>query len=300
MPLSIAKIKSKLYFSSSKKALAILDGAYKSLHFGRSLDFEDLREYQPGDSVKDIDWKHTAKSNKTYVKQHRTDKQIPLYFLIDTGKSMLALSHDAGTTRGYLGLEIVGLLGYLGLKHGDRVGFIYGDDKESFYFPAKATESNLDHVLENIERRYEEDTLGFSDIESQIDFFLNHKLPRSIVVIVSSNFNNLESLEPKIHLLNKRHTLYWVGIEDTDPTRIMFDKKDNETIIDVETNEYIPDFIKKNKKFNLNKSFQVQEEQLQNKAKIFFTKNNIRYINMKTSEDIVMNMVELLNKSRRR
>lgn len=300
MSLSLTKIKTKLFFVSNQKALSILDGAYRSLHFGRSLDFEDLREYQPGDSVKDIDWKHSAQSNKTYVKQHKTDKQIPVYFVVDTGKSMLALSYDAESTRGEVGLNTLNLLGHIALKHGDRIGVIFGDNKETIYHPAKSTQSHLEHIIENIENRYEQKTLGLSDIDSQIDFFLNRNLPSGIIVIISSNYEDLLELEPKLHLLNKRNTLYWVGIDDTDPTKILNSTKKGDTILDVESQEFIPDFIKKNKKFNINESFLKQQVLLNDKAKTFFSKNNIRYISMKSNKDIVTNMIELLKKSRRR
>lgn len=300
MSSSLTKIKTKLFFVSNQKALSILDGAYRSLHFGRSLDFEDLREYQHGDSVKDIDWKHSAQSNKTFVKQHRTDKQIPVYFIVDTGKSMLALSYDSESSRAEIGLNTLNLLGSIALKHGDRVGVIFGDNKETFYHPAKSTESHLDHITENIENRYQQQELGFSDIDSQIDFFLNHNLPSGIIVIISSNYQKLTEIEPKLHLLNKKNTLYWVGIDDTDPTKILNSDKKGNTILDIESEEYIPDFIKKNKKFNINDTFTKQQGFLNEKAKTFFGKNNIRYISMKSNRDIVINMIELLKQSRRR
>ena len=88
----IAQVKSKLFIHSSRKSLHALDGAYASLLHGRSLDFEDLRKYEYGDQVRDIDWRATARLGTPLVKRHRAMRMHTILFVVDTGRSMAALA----------------------------------------------------------------------------------------------------------------------------------------------------------------------------------------------------------------
>src|SRR4029078_5913051 len=82
----ITQVKSKLFIHSSRKSLHALDGAYASLLHGRSLDFEDLRKYEYGDQVRDIDWRATARQGTPLVKRHRAQRMHTILFAVDTGR----------------------------------------------------------------------------------------------------------------------------------------------------------------------------------------------------------------------
>lgn len=86
----IAKIKANIMISSNKKTSNLLEGTYSSIFKGRSSNFEDLREYALGDNVKDIDWKASARSPKTFIREYRAEKSHNILIIMDTGKKMLA------------------------------------------------------------------------------------------------------------------------------------------------------------------------------------------------------------------
>mgnify|MGYP001951996613 FL=1 len=122
----IAQVKSKLFIHSSRKSLHALDGAYASLLHGRSLDFEDLRKYEYGDQVRDIDWRATARLGTPLVKRHRAMRMHTILFVVDTGRSMAALAHDEKSKKD-LAILATGVLGVLALRHGDDFSLVYGD-----------------------------------------------------------------------------------------------------------------------------------------------------------------------------
>lgn len=86
----INKIKANITIYSTQKTSNILDGTYKSIYKGRSMNFEDLREYVIGDNVKDIDWKASARTNTILIKRFIAEKKHNILFVMDSGRKMLA------------------------------------------------------------------------------------------------------------------------------------------------------------------------------------------------------------------
>ncbi len=99
-----------------------LQGDYRSLFYGYGVDFADLREYQPEDDIRYIDWNVTARMDTPYVRQYMEDREVTAWFLLDLSPSM-----DFGTTqaekRGVM-IDLVGTLARLLTRHGNRVGAI--------------------------------------------------------------------------------------------------------------------------------------------------------------------------------
>ena len=293
MPNSlVTKVKTKIFVTSSRKAVNILDGSYSALTHGRSLDFDDLREYQKGDNTKDIDWKSTARSNKTLVRRYVANKQIPLYLIVDSGKSMNALT-STGETRKDVGLMAAGVLGYIAIKHGDSVGCIYGDIEKSFLLPTKSTESNLEFILQNI-KNYTEKTENKSDIFKQIKYILTQKISRSIVVVIAGDIVVNDISEQLMLQLHAKHDVVWVSTRDGNPLVLLNNIKTKGVIVDIETNEYVPDYIKNNKK--LNQMFTKREVERINTVENFLEKINISTIGIDSEDIVVINMVNLLQR----
>ena len=88
----LRRVKVKTAIHAHRKVRGVLDGEYGSIHKGRSMDFDDLREYVLGDDVKDIDWKATARSGRPLVKRYVATRQHAVMLVVDTGRSMAALA----------------------------------------------------------------------------------------------------------------------------------------------------------------------------------------------------------------
>ena len=147
----ITQVKSKLFIHSSRKSLHALDGAYASLLHGRSLDFEDLRKYEYGDQVRDIDWRATARLGTPLVKRSRATRMHTVMFVVDTGRSMAALAADERSKK-ELAILATGALGVLTLRHGDDFTVVYGDASRVRRLAPGRSEGALEHALRTLDR----------------------------------------------------------------------------------------------------------------------------------------------------
>src|SRR4051794_39122718 len=112
----------------------LLQGDYRTLFYGSGVDFADLREYQPGDDVRYIDWNVTARMNAPYVRQYVEDRDLTAYFLLDLSPSM-----DFGTVQSLkrtLLIDMVGALSRLLTRHGNRVGAMFYGSRVERLIPA--------------------------------------------------------------------------------------------------------------------------------------------------------------------
>lgn len=121
----LVRVRTRASIPAHRKVHSILDGNYRSVHAGRSLDFEDLREYVAGDDVKDLDWKATARHGRPLVKRYVAERRHAILLAVDTGRSMAALS-DPGSTKRDVAVLTAGVLGQVALGNGDVVGLVAG------------------------------------------------------------------------------------------------------------------------------------------------------------------------------
>lgn len=119
-------------------------GSYKSAFRGSGLIFADLREYQPGDDVKHIHWKATARANRPYVKTYHEDRELRVLLAIDISASTLV---GAPRSRHQRALEFAALMSLLAQKSGDQIGLCMFSDKIHSYFSPSAKPSQFQRIL---------------------------------------------------------------------------------------------------------------------------------------------------------
>ncbi|MGB2787690.1 MAG: DUF58 domain-containing protein, partial [Candidatus Saccharimonadaceae bacterium] len=90
MPSLLVKVKAKMAIHAHEKVRGVLEGEYGSVFKGRSMDFDDLREYVVGDDIKDIDWKATARSGSTLIRRYIAIRKHNIMLVVDTGRDMAA------------------------------------------------------------------------------------------------------------------------------------------------------------------------------------------------------------------
>ncbi|MGH7419262.1 MAG: DUF58 domain-containing protein, partial [Candidatus Rokuibacteriota bacterium] len=112
----------RLEFSVIRRLDGFLFGDYRGLFYGPSLDLAEVREYQPGDEIRRIDWNVTARMNRLFVRQYLEEREITAWLLVDLSPSMAF-----GTRRRLkreLAVEFAGVASYVLARHGDKVGVI--------------------------------------------------------------------------------------------------------------------------------------------------------------------------------
>lgn len=223
--------------SALQKSSSLLDGSYKSVHKGRSMNFDELREYIPGDDIKDIDWKATARSDKVLVRQYVAERKHNLLLIYDTNKRMLADALD-GMSKKDLALLSAGALGYMVAENGDFVGAMFCGKKGPKYHPLKMGLVNLEMILEEYQKCVTEENQ--SVLEDTLQYFLHNMRRRMILVLVTDTSGFLSIRTQTLKRILSYNDLLVLQIGETDVS--------GNAVFDMEEGSYLPPFFTKNKK----------------------------------------------------
>ncbi|UCE94990.1 MAG: DUF58 domain-containing protein [Flavobacteriaceae bacterium] len=142
------------FLASKQKVRSILGGKHASKLRGRGLDFEEVRNYVPGDDIRNIDWKVTARTQKTHSRVYSEEKEKPALIVVDQSKSMFFGSRKK--TKSVVAAEFAALTAFKVLKEGDRVGgIVFADNGIDIIYP-KRDRKNILRFLEKIVTRNRE------------------------------------------------------------------------------------------------------------------------------------------------
>lgn len=200
-----------MYIFAHRKARGMLDGEYASVFRGRSLDFDQLRAYVPGEEVRDIDWKATARVGMPLIKEYVATRRQELLFVADTGRNMAAVA-SGGESKKDIAVMVMGVLGQLALKHGDSVALVHGDSRKSTALPAKGTESHLERLLRIMDSTTL--TAAPSDLFAQLEYVGAHYRRRMLLVVVADEVLADDRCARILRRLAAQHEILWIQIED--------------------------------------------------------------------------------------
>ncbi|MFK0001037.1 DUF58 domain-containing protein [Paenarthrobacter sp. NPDC090522] len=214
MPSLLQRVKAKMFIFAHRKTTALLDGEYGSVFKGRSLDFDDLRSYVPGDEVRDIDWKATARHGSPLVKRYTAVRRHSVLLLVDTGRTMAAEA-ASGEAKVDLAIQAAGVVGYLACRHGDDVGLLHGSVEATRYLPPRSGEHHLERLLREVQEAVRPEGPA-SALAGQLDYALRYLKGRLLVVGVADEFLPDARTEELLRRLRVRHEVLWITIKDAD------------------------------------------------------------------------------------
>ena len=169
----------------------ILDGSYRSLYKGRSMNFDELREYVPGDDIKDIDWKASARNHpKLLVKQYIAEKKHNIMLVLDTNKRMLANASDTEEKR-QVALLGAGTLAYLINQNGDYTGAIFSTEQTLKHFPFKTGLINIENILEHYDKSVT--MTNQTSINTALDYIVRN-FRRNMILIVVTDLKGIRDI----------------------------------------------------------------------------------------------------------
>lgn len=275
----INKIKANLKIHSTKKAANILDGSYKSMYKGKSMNFDNLREYTINDDIKDIDWKSSARSGSILVKQFVAEKKHNVLLVVDSGIKMNA-DTDKHENKKELALYTAGTIGFLAMKGNDYVAMIYQGNKVEFK-PFKNNLYNLEQYLCDYHaNEYNKET----NIEELLKYVVN-KIPKRKIVFIITDIEGINKIETQtLKKLKFTSDVFLININDN----FMF----GDNIYDVEEKEFIPKVFLKDKRLNDVEKF-IKEQLIENNKKRIH-KLNISLTSISSLEEMDKKMIELL------
>ena len=286
----ISKIKGNVSLNTNVKSTNILDGTYKSIFKGKSLNFEELRQYNVGDNVKDIDWHASARSMNILVRQHIAEKKHNILFILDSKYDMNANSNLNDLKRDIC-INTAGTLAYLANRNGDYTAAIYMNNGNPHFFPFK---QSLFHI-ENYLTYYEEELKRLSikkrkkeknNINESIQYIINYMSKKSISFIISDLSGIEEMDEDLIKSLSYRNDIMIIIVKDISP----FSNK----AYDIENRKYFAPMISKSRK--LAKIDALEKEKVFEELASKYKKYCITMISIESEEEIVLKIIELLKK----
>lgn len=211
LPEELAKKIRAVEIRTRKNVTEAMAGDYKSAFKGSGMEFDEVREYQPGDDVRTIDWNVTARQGRPFVKRFHEERELTVFFVVDLSAS--GRFGAGAVSKNELAAELCATLAFSAVKSNDKVGLmLFTDRVEALIPPAKGSTHAMRIVRE---------VLGFTpkgrgtDLAGALDN-LARVLKRRAVVFLISDFHGGGDYEKPLRMLARRHDL--VALSLTDPT----------------------------------------------------------------------------------
>src|SRR5512135_1106852 len=161
------RILQRLDWQVIRRLDGLLHGDYRSLFYGYGVDFADLREYQPGDDIRYIDWNVTARMNSPYIRQYMEDREISAWFLLDLSPSV-----DFGSVENQkrmVLIDFVSTLARLLTRHGNRVGAIFYASRVEKTIPARGGRIQVLRLIDDLLKQPRLERAPFTDLRPLIE-----------------------------------------------------------------------------------------------------------------------------------
>ncbi len=229
-PEILKKIK-KIHIKSARLVNSMMAGQYKSVFRGTGMEFEEVREYSPGDDVKSIDWKVSARLGRPYIKRYREERELVVILLVD-----LSASGNFGTRENLkrdTAVEAAAILAFNAIRNNDKVGLILFTDKVEKYIPPKKGSSHVWRVIREI-YTYEPENRG-TDIKEAVSY-MGRVLNKRAVVFLISDFLDKNYMK-ELKIISRKHE--FIAVLLSDPGEFILPQSGIITIKDFETGETI-------------------------------------------------------------
>ena len=200
----------RIEIMSNKLVDEVFSGEYRSGFRGKGMEFESIRQYLPGDDVRSIDWKVSARYDKTFVKQFVEEREMNMFLLIDMSRS-----NSFGRKKEYIA-EISATLALSATRNNDRVGVVFFTGEVEKLIPSKNGKRHVLSIIESI-LTYEP-RRSDTDIAGALQYFNRIEKRRSIVFVISDFLD--DGYEDELRVSANRHDLIRIRVVDRAEERI--------------------------------------------------------------------------------
>jgi uncharacterized protein (DUF58 family) len=216
-----------------------LAGSYQSVFKGRGMNFDEVREYVPGDDIRTIDWNVTARTGIPHIKKFTEERELTIMLMIDISGS--GEFGSSTSSKRELMAELGSVLAFSAVRNNDKVGLILFTDAPELYIPPKKGRGHILRIIREI--LYFEPKGVKTDVKGVLDF-VNRVMKRKCVTFLISDFSlpgdfesELKELQPKLQITNRRHDL--ISLIVTDPREYALPDVGWITLEDAETGEQV-------------------------------------------------------------
>jgi uncharacterized protein (DUF58 family) len=181
IPREILKKIRQIEIRTNRIVTETLAGAYHSVFKGQGMNFDEVREYQPGDDVRAIDWNVTARMNHPFIKKFVEERELTLMLIVDVSGSGRFGSREQSKRE--LAAEIASVLAFSAIRNNDKVGLILFSDEVEKFIPPRKGRSHVLRVIREV--LFFEPRRRGTDLNAALQFFLRVQSHKAITVIVS-------------------------------------------------------------------------------------------------------------------
>lgn len=284
----LSKIR-RIEITTSKLVTDFLSGQYESVFKGRGIEFDEVREYQPGDEIRTIDWNVTARLGHPYVKKYVEERQLTVMLLLDASSSS-----SFGTTKRFkkeLAAEVSAVLAFAAIQNNDRVGLIIFTDRIEKFIPPR---KGLQHVLRVVrEALYFKPKGKGTDIAAAIKYLDNVTTRRAVTFIISDFF--AKDFKKSLSIANKKHDV--VAITITDPREAALPNAGIIELVDAESGKpYMVDTSSERVRENYAKKAMVMKDE---RAKLFGSVG-VDHIDISTDKSYIEEFIKFFRVRKKR
>lgn len=264
----------------------IFAGQYHSAFKGRGMAFAEVRSYQFGDDVRDIDWNVTARYHRPFVKVFEEERELTVMLLIDVSGSL-----DFGTrhqTKRDVVTEVAATLAFSAIQNNDKIGVIFFSDKVEKYIPPKKGRKHILYIIREM--------LDFhpQSLKTNISFaleYLNRVIKRRCTAFVLSDFYDTHDFEKPLQIANQKHDV--VAIQVYDPRAQSIPDIGLLKVVDAETgHEMFIDTSLKKLRHDHEQAWKIKEVML----KEMFAKSRVDWTRIATNQDFVQSLLLLFKR----
>src|SRR5690625_1621761 len=211
----LTRVKARVDLHTSNRARGLIQGRGRSMFKGSGEDFDDLKYYQPGDKISDIDWKATARSGEPLIRQFNEERVRHLSIVADTSSSMSATAAD-GTSKREAMILAAGMICFLAQKNGDLVGLVGGDEQRPIQLPSRSSDGHLELLLRSIQQATTTAS-GASDSAWLLERAFRVTSRSTLMTIITDEAHPDVEDFSLLRRLTTRHDVMMVRIADADP-----------------------------------------------------------------------------------
>ena len=264
----------------------IFAGQYHSAFKGRGMAFSEVREYQYGDDVRDIDWNVTARFNKPYVKVFEEERELTVMLLVDMSGSL-----DFGTSGMYkkdMVAEIAATLAFAAIQNNDKIGAIFFTDRIEKFIPPQKGRKHILYIIREV--------LGFKPESQQTDLtvalqYLTNAIKKRCTTFVLSDFIEERDFKNALTIANRKHDVVAIQVYDKRVEELpdvgLMKMVDPETGVDV----YVDTSSRRVRA--LHRKWWVES---QVRLRDTFSKSGVDSISVRTDQDYVKSLMNLFAK----
>jgi len=208
VPPEVLRVVKQVEIKARILADEALVGTYRSVFRGSGLDFEEVREYEPGDDIRSIDWNVTARMNVPYIKKYREERELNIYLAVDVSSS--GWFGTANMNKRELAADVAALLAVTALHNNDRIGLVLFADGVREFLPPRQGRHHLLRIIREL--LFVEPLRSRTEIASVADFLANVTKKRNVVFVLS-DFLDFD-FEAPLRALGHKHDVIALILND--------------------------------------------------------------------------------------